>query len=419
MTTPLETELTRTLAAAAEMGPAPAPDFFDEVRGRQRQRRQRRMTALGAAAVAVTVAIGFGAVRLLAGPVSPPESPASTLPPPTPPADRVPRVVGVRPAQEVWPEAVRTLPGRLPDGRRYTLAAILGDGRYLVAPIKTQGRADAAGELVQWEPATRSVTLLGRAAPSGRYTGMAVQGRVAVGDGHVAWVAVGVEKENTLSWGAGYQEIWVAPLGGTGHRVATVDGLAIGQKLQIVAGHVVWSQLDDAAGSGSGLYRVPLAGGASQRIPDSNGYVLTATAPWAEEGNENFSGAHQWNLADGTKRQVLAGDYSMFRCSPAWCVGRTHEDWHMFARRVDGSDAVTTDFTGDFYFTANEHVVMGHAPATGQASEVKRLLWDVSNGQTGTYPDQDYDPGKTNALGMPYWVTPRGELAVIDTSAIR
>jgi hypothetical protein len=126
MTGQLERELERTLAGAAEGAPRPGPGLVAAVRYRRRRRRHRRaMVVAGACAVAL---VAMGATVVLR-----PE-------PRTAPAARpqwsgtVPDIDGAKPIEEVWPRAVRSLPATLPDGRGYSVHALLGDDRYLVLP---------------------------------------------------------------------------------------------------------------------------------------------------------------------------------------------------------------------------------------------------------------------------------------------
>lgn len=60
--------------------------------------------------------------------------PARVLAPLPPPPKKAPDFDRALPIEQVWPDAVRTLPATLPDGRAYHVEAAIGHDRYLVDP---------------------------------------------------------------------------------------------------------------------------------------------------------------------------------------------------------------------------------------------------------------------------------------------
>jgi hypothetical protein len=144
----IEQALARTLAAAATVAPQPDNTFPATVTTR-RKRRQRR-----AGMIAAIMALVFSTpvVAAVVSPAGPADRDAAPPVSPAPPID----LATVRPAEQVWPQAIVRLPATLPDGRQYTVLVKLDDGRYAVVPrIGTS----AAQPLALFAPSTGAVTV--------------------------------------------------------------------------------------------------------------------------------------------------------------------------------------------------------------------------------------------------------------------
>jgi hypothetical protein len=62
-----------------------------------------------------------------------------TPPPATSTSLVVPDLMNLEPLAEVWPQAVRRLPDRLPDGSTYKIIEAIGGDKYLVTPATRSG----------------------------------------------------------------------------------------------------------------------------------------------------------------------------------------------------------------------------------------------------------------------------------------
>jgi len=418
MTAKLESELIRTLAAAADVAPGPAATFLDQVHGRQRQRERRRAGLVVAAAAAVVVTVAAGVVGVVGRTTAQPQ-PGSPTGGPT--ASRtLMRLADARPAEQVWPEALVTLPARLPDGRAYTLIRILSGRRFLVAAKLAEGHSGPGGEVLLWEPDRGSPRSLGNpATPPGIGT-TRLFGRPDVGDGYVAWAIEG-EREVDADRGE-YQEIWVAPLaGGPARRLAVVERAAIEPIVHIVDGHVYWARLEASHYDipGPALFRVPLSGGRVTQVPGGRGYVLMRMPGWANTFGD-ATPSRLWNLADGTHRPADYRGFVEYECSPSWCVGSVEGDRHWVVRRLDGGRTLRVDFVARLFTSYNENIVMGlleYPVADGDG----RVVWDLRTGQLGTGPpitNAGYTGDTSDAMSTLSWLNPDGTMTVLDPRAI-
>jgi hypothetical protein len=183
MISKLESELVRTLSAAADAAPDAAPTFADEVRDRQHRRERQRtrlvVTAAAGTVVAVTLSVLVVRTDALPQPGSPTTGAAVV------PYTREPRLADARPAEQLWPEALVTLPARLPDGRAYMLTTILGDGRFVVAPTRLEDYRGPTAEVLLWEPARGSVRTLGAPPTIPGTDATSLWGPPAVRDGYI------------------------------------------------------------------------------------------------------------------------------------------------------------------------------------------------------------------------------------------
>jgi hypothetical protein len=378
-------------------------------------RRRKRLIAVAAAAVVITIAtialrlIGVDRVDGVAAPTTAQPRPGPT----TAPYRHVPRLVEARPVERLWPEALVTLPARLPDGRAYLLAGILTDRRFLIAPYESGDQPGA--ELLLWEPDRDSVRTLGDPpTPPGLRTRLG--GVPDVGDGYVVWMV-----QAARGFGRGlYQEIWATPLAGGGaRRLAVVDGPAVGSAVHIVKEQVYWAQEPETADvTDGGLYRVPLTGGGATAVPGGRGYALMRTHPWAHTIGDGATSAGLWNLVDGTRTPMTLRDLVRFECSPSWCVKIDRDKGRSVVRRLDGSGGLEVDFRATFLTTANENIVSGILyDANGDADGW--AVWDLRTGELGTVAQfRDSDPTTSDVLSMVSWLNPDGTMTVLDPMAI-
>ncbi|WP_336214526.1 hypothetical protein [Nonomuraea sp. LPB2021202275-12-8] len=256
--TDVEETLTRTLASAAGRAPHAPGTLAHRVESRYRRRAQRRRAVLAAAAVVVLTGSASYALRDDNTSVVPAASATQPSVPVRPTA--LPD-----PAGTVWPEAVRKLPAKLPDGRPFGVIGFLDDGTLLVTTAASFDKADAiyAYDLDAGEP--RKIVDV----PTPEGTVMFASGFTVGGDRVVWWTK--------LDDGKG--QIWSASIaGGEAELVATqqvdgggheggFDGLAV------AGGKIVFSLLV------GGVFTVPLEGGPVEPVQGGAGMHLLSW-PW-------------------------------------------------------------------------------------------------------------------------------------------
>lgn len=137
--------------------------------------------------------------------------------------------------------------------------------------------------------------------------------------------------ERFIAW---YDEtsFWIIPRqGGEARRVGAVTGEV--EKIGLTDGSLVWSVVD------GGVYRMPLTGGAAERLPGTDGLHLMSW-PWANAwAGDNMS--RIVNLETGRSSDVaLPEDVEMMQCHPQWCTG-LRDGSHLIVQRVDGAERRT------------------------------------------------------------------------------
>ncbi|MBG0814185.1 hypothetical protein [Planomonospora sp. ID82291] len=334
-----EAELVRVLAGVAEAAPVPGPDLLEAVRRRRERRRHRRVrSALAVAGVVAVVGGGTAAAQVFShrggegpvlGDVTVTASPEGTEDParepePSPAAPRP----EIRPAAEVWPAAVSKIPAKAADGWKYRPVAALSATELL---LSAESSFEKAGRLEVYDTAAgRSTVLTEMPGPAG-VKGYYAQ-TVEPGAEYVVWW--GETPNDRDRWA----DFWVAPRsGGPARRVGEVTGdLAEVERIGVTADAVVWSVRS------GGVHRLPLAGGAPERVAGTDGLHLLSW-PWAvdlatgaEAGGGDGNQTRTVNLETGEVIEIpLPEGARGVRCGPVWCFGRMEEG--SFVQRTDGS----------------------------------------------------------------------------------
>ncbi|GGK93818.1 hypothetical protein Ppa06_62030 [Planomonospora parontospora subsp. parontospora] len=336
-----EVDLARALATAAENAPRPAGDLLEAVQRRRARRTRRRVQSALAVAAVIAVAVGGTALArgvlsnrggegpiLVDAPVT--ASPGDTAAPRDPePSSREVPGEEIRPAAEVWPAAVSVIPAKTADGWRYRPVTALSATELL---LTAESSFEKAGRLEVYDTAAgRSTVLTEMPGPAG-VKGYYVQA-VEPGAEYVAWWG------ETPNNGDRWADFWVAPRsGGTARRVGEVTGdLAEVERIGVTADAVVWSV------KGGGVHRLPLTGGAPERIAGTDGLHLLSW-PWAvdmetgpEAGGGDENQTRRVNLETGEVIGLSPPEGAQgLRCGPVWCFGQVGEG--SFVQRADGSD---------------------------------------------------------------------------------
>lgn len=403
----LSEALRGTLKTAARNAPVPSPDLLGRVEKRHRSRRRAR-TGMAMAAVLAVIG-GSGTVASVLGsggqdPTRPaaqgPTRPAAQGKPgplkPTTPAEPVP-------VERLWPQAVRTVPDTLPNGRSYRPIELLDDSTLLV---NTESSFEKADQVLTYDLTTRRTAAVARVP-------VPADARIfpsdfTVGEGRVAWWI------RRHSGGRIIVEIWAAPLtGGTAYRVATVDlgsGKNAGgdvRRLTLGGGKVYWS-MEESGRSPSGVYEAPLTGGAARQVPGTAGYDVLAW-PWIGAprptgfGRERTGDVYHRVLRDlrsgRTRTASLTKIPGTWTCGITWCLGvkSLPRQWsaadgpmpepRTYLQRRDGTKGVEVrNVSFDFVeagFLLNDRFLpfmqsAGHR-STGAAG--RRALYDLETGR--------------------------------------
>ncbi|MEW1837201.1 hypothetical protein AB0392_04510 [Nonomuraea angiospora] len=313
--TEVEETLRRTLGHAAEQAPGlPAllPQRLERI---HRRRRQRTRIALAAAAV---VLVGAGATTVLRGGDTITAVPASGREAEAP-AEQV---------DKVWPEAVRKVSAKSPDGVPWRPQTFIDDRTLL---MKTQGGRSGSTDAVYAYDLDSGTPRKIADVPAPKGT-VGFGSGFAVGGGQVAWWTG--TKDSVA-------HLWTVPLdGGTPKIVAdqrldpTDDGSGI-DGLAVVNDKIVFSLYT------GGVFTVPLGGGTVEAVQGGAGMHLLAW-PWIGapgRGGEprGMPYARIQNVETGETRTAVTNPGEELRfCGVTICQGRTAEGVAFFRHR-DGS----------------------------------------------------------------------------------
>jgi len=322
-----EEDLIRTLRTAsghAEQPPgALAGTLAGAVAARRRTRRLRQRAQVALAAAAVVLVAG-GTATVLADRGGPAEPAISVTT--GPPANRAPKPQ-LKPAAEVWPQAVQKMPAKSADGWKYRLVTSLSPTEVLTT---AESSFEKAGRLEVYDTATGATRVVGdMTAPEGvrGYFAQAVD----VGEKYFVWW--GSTPNNSDKWA----DFWIIPReGGKARRVGEVTGeLSRVETVGVTDDSLVWSV------RAGGVYRMPLTGGAPERIEGSDGLHLTTwplAVGYAAEGERGAKNQNRLvNLETGVSATIPAPPGAThLACTAEWCFGNQQD--RAFRQRLDGSD---------------------------------------------------------------------------------
>ncbi|TDD79109.1 hypothetical protein E1293_24365 [Actinomadura darangshiensis] len=323
MTDELGRALRGTLTTAAGEAPAVPPGLLDQVEAGHRRRRRLRVSATALAVAVILGGTGAAGAVLRSGDEPPAAAKPGKLRPVA--AAELGKPIKVR---DRWPDAVRSLPRKLPNGRPLQPIALVGEDT-LIGSTTSSGVAD---RLWAYDLKAGKATVVTRVdTPRTSYDTTFV-----AGGGHIAWALARKTGGRTVV------EIWAVPMaGGEARKVAEAGSPTSG--LVIDGGNAVWE-------TDEGVYKAPLAGGATEKIPGTKGFGIVSWpwlgspgAPVDKVGAVRFR--NLWNVRTGERRTaVLAPIDGRWSCGVTWCVGSPADKtvhrgaWPNAVQRRDGKD---------------------------------------------------------------------------------
>jgi hypothetical protein len=318
-----------------------------------------------------------------------------------------------------WPDAVRSIPGELPNGRALHPVALLDDGTLVGATTSSFEKSD---KLWSYDLDARKATVITDiVVPRGSKI---YASDFTVGGGQVVW---------WLSYRAGGRdtvEIWGAPLaGGTARKIAGTRGNAV-STLLVDGDAVVWGMKD-------GVYRVPLAGGTPEKMPGTGGFGIVSW-PWIgspaapREDRAGYIGYRSLrNVRTGERREaVLAPLKGPWSCGVTWCVGTTsllpgatdHRGMVTAVQRRDGRAGKALPYDGPM--GPGRQIVYGRfLPYFPKGPQTENhVLYDVETGKlldTGVRRYNHLMGRAPNDRDPQYFFTNEDGTTLIDLSKIR
>ncbi|GAA4232926.1 hypothetical protein FHR32_004377 [Streptosporangium album] len=312
--TEVEETLRRTFGQAAGQAPR-LPGLLPERLERIHRRRRRRARVVLAAAAVLLVAGGTVAVMpgggetMTAAPASEPHSAT--------PAERV---------EKVWPEAVRKVPAKWPDGASWQPQTFIDDRTLLVTAPAGLDQPTAVYAYDLDDDSRRKIADL--PSPEGK---SGFTNGFAVGDGHVVWWSAAKDR---------IAHLWAVPVGGGTAKLVADQSIKEGDgsgidSLTVANGKIVFSLYT------GGVFAVPLEGGTVEPVEGGTGMHLLAW-PWigtpgrgGEPHGTEF--ARILNVETGETRTAVTHPGEVIRfCGVTICLGRTSEGQSFFRHR-DGS----------------------------------------------------------------------------------
>ncbi|MFG6192762.1 hypothetical protein [Nonomuraea sp. JJY05] len=399
--TEVEKTLRRTLGLAAGQAPGlPAllPQRLERI---HRRRRRRARIALAAAAA---VLIGAGATVVLRGGDTITAVPATGRDAEAP-AEQV---------EKVWPEAVRKLSAKSPDGAPWRPQTFIDDRTLLVGA--QEGRSGTTDAVYAYDLDAGTLRKIADVpTPKGTVGG---GGGFAVGGGHVVWWTG--TKDSVA-------HLWTVPVaGGTPKIVAdrrldsADDGSGI-DELAVVNGKIVFSLYT------GGVFTVPLGGGTVEPVQGGAGMHLLAW-PWIGapgRGGEphGMPYARIQNVETGETRTAVTRPGEELRlCGVTICLGRTAEGTTFFRHRDGSSQKTVPGPVNSAYQPVQDRFYVSVYGSAGNPAEGVGL-YDLDTGKSGDLRIR----GEGDSISLPsmestgrmFSYTIGDDLYLIDLSKIR
>jgi hypothetical protein len=294
----LEDELSRILNVAADRAPRAPAGLAATVKTRYRRRRAWSTTTLAAVSVVALIGGAGVAVSTMRTPDVP--QPA-TGPTSRPTSSKRPVDVIPPPIEKVWPQAVRKIPAKLPDGRDYSPELLLDD-RTLLAMSRGFGTRQS---LWKYDLDRGTAKRLAEIPTTG---GLPIHAEgVAAGGGNIVWWTQGRDRS---------ARIWIVPVSGGTPRPMITFPLRNNRirDLTIVGADVIFSY------EKGGVYRVPLSGGKVRPVKGGEKQQILQW-PWVGEhrGQDRF--VKLVDIETGERRDAVVAADEEVQCDVNRCTG--------------------------------------------------------------------------------------------------
>ncbi|GLW11351.1 hypothetical protein Misp01_64790 [Microtetraspora sp. NBRC 13810] len=300
----LEDKLSRVLSGAAHLVPQAPAELAATVKARHRRRRART-TALCAAAAVVLLAGGTGAVVSTLGSSAESHPAVSATGEAKPPADKIPP-----PVEKVWPQAVRKIPAKLPDGRAYYPQLLLDDHTLLVMTGASDGKRQFLWRYDLDTGRPRQVAEI----PPTKGSAIVAEG-VAAGGGNIVWWASYKDAGSPR-----VARIWTVPATGGQPRPVTDVPLGNVMKQGHIDGLTVTGSDVVFAYEKGGVYRVPLSGGSPQPVKGAERHHILQW-PWVGVHHGKAIFRELLNVETGERRDAAVKADEEVRCGVDRCAG--------------------------------------------------------------------------------------------------
>ncbi|MER5426877.1 hypothetical protein [Streptosporangium roseum] len=314
MTVEPEHDLSRIIGRAVDRAPQAPGDYSTQILAHSRRRRARTQALLAAAAVVLVVGGGAVAVRGVVGG----EPPVAATP--TSEAMPSPMMTTPAPIAQVWPEAVHTIPMKLPNSRKGRPLTLIDDRTLLLETWQSFEKADALYAYNLKTDQTRKITDI--RTPKGVFASGYV-----VGGGKIVWQTI----DNMRT------SFWSVPLSGGQPTAVETDAPVEGRgDGLVVAGDKIAFSLHEG-----GVFTLPLEGGAVTPVQGAERHHILQW-PWVGTPGEYTpdkgpSFEEILNVETGeTSKALVRPDEESVRCGVTTCAGR-RLGHNSFYRLRDGS----------------------------------------------------------------------------------
>jgi hypothetical protein len=285
--------------------------------------------------------------------------------------DRIPSFASLPGPEVVWPDAVRKLPAKLPDGSSYGIADTM-DGADLL--VVSSGRG--TGPLL-FNPDNGSVREVATASVSDGLAAPKVSTALVAGD-RVVWFLSGRRQGRTV------REAWTAPLaGGDATKLAAdLPASALDGRGALAGDSVIWEEYLPGGGQDDVIIKqLSVRDGRIGTVPGSRGYWLSTVPGWitSQYGGTPFGEPERSGtlveVATGRRVRWTANDEmeSTVWCGPEWCTG-----WNVASdaaiQNIDGTGYVDLGMNGILSPRLEGRLAIGDA-------DQRTIVWDRGSGR--------------------------------------